>query len=186
MFAKVEERHSREFIHTPGVVGKQCFLIDFGINFLPVGTPGASRAPFSDQVLFQTDFYWLFRCPGDALWGPGGSFGRPGACLEATLGVTRAPKVTKKIKKKVFWCTQCVRISFEYEKGAARQRRMWLNHNKYYLLFSYKTNVLAKALKVTPGAPKSSFLTPFVILFGHRCKALAPLWAQSCRGDPAP
>ena len=48
MFAKrVEGRHSREFIHTLGVVGKQRFLVDFGMNFLPVGTPGASRAPLS-------------------------------------------------------------------------------------------------------------------------------------------
>ena len=45
-----------EFIHTLGVVGGQRFLIDFGVNFLPVGTPGASRAPLGDQVVSQTDF----------------------------------------------------------------------------------------------------------------------------------
>ena len=97
MFAKrVEGRHSREFIHTLGVVGKQRFLVDFGVNFLPVGTPGASRAPLGDQVVSQTDFVMVFKCPGDALWGPCGVFGRPGACLGATLGVTWAPKVAKK------------------------------------------------------------------------------------------
>ena len=89
MFARrVEGRHSRELIHTLGVVGKQRFLLDFGVNFLPVGTPGASRAPLGDQVVSQTDFVTVFRCPGDALWGPGGSFARPGACLGASLGIT--------------------------------------------------------------------------------------------------
>ena len=83
MLAKrVERRHSREFIHTLGVVGKQCFLIDFGVNFLPVGTPGASRAPLGDQVVSQNDFVTVFRCPGDALWGPGGPFGNLGPALE--------------------------------------------------------------------------------------------------------
>ena len=100
MFAKrVEGRHSREFIHTLGVVGKQRFFVDFGVNFLPVGTPGASRAPLGDQVVSQSDFLMVFRCPGDALWGPGGAFGRCGACLGATLGVTRAPKVGKRETK---------------------------------------------------------------------------------------
>ena len=79
-----------------GVVGRQCFLVDFGVNFLPVGTPAASRAPLGDQVVSQSDFLTIFRCPGDALWNPGGLFGRPGACLGATLGVTWAPKVAKK------------------------------------------------------------------------------------------
>ena len=32
------------------------FLIDFGVNFLPVGTPAASRAPLGDQVMSQSDF----------------------------------------------------------------------------------------------------------------------------------
>ena len=41
---------ARELIHTLGVVGKQRFLLDFGVNFLPEGTPGASRAPLGDQV----------------------------------------------------------------------------------------------------------------------------------------
>ena len=54
---RVEGRHAREFIHTLGVVGKQrFFLFDFGLNFLPVGTPGASRAPLGDQVVSQNDF----------------------------------------------------------------------------------------------------------------------------------
>ena len=52
----VEERHSREFIHTLGAVESNDFLIHFGVNFLPVGTPGASRAPLGDQVLSQSDF----------------------------------------------------------------------------------------------------------------------------------
>ena len=52
----VEDRHSREFIHTLGVVGKQRFLVDFGVEFLPVGTPGASRAPLGEQVMSQCDF----------------------------------------------------------------------------------------------------------------------------------
>ena len=57
MFAKrAEGLHSREFIHTLGVVGKQRFLVDFGDNFLPVGIPGASRAPLGDQVVSQSDF----------------------------------------------------------------------------------------------------------------------------------
>ena len=68
MFAKrVEGRLSREFIHTLGVVGKQRFLVDFGVNFLPVGTPEASRAPLDDQVVAQSYFLTIFRCPGDAL-----------------------------------------------------------------------------------------------------------------------
>ena len=57
MFAKrVGGRHSREFIHTLGSGGQHRFLVDFGVNFLPVGTPGASRAPLGDQVVAQTDF----------------------------------------------------------------------------------------------------------------------------------
>ena len=57
MLAKrVERRHSREFIHTLAVVGEQRFLVDFNVNFLPVGTLGASRAPLAEQVLSQTDF----------------------------------------------------------------------------------------------------------------------------------
>ena len=97
MFAKrVEGRHSRELIHTLWVVGKQRFLLDFGVNFLPLGTPGASRAPLGDQVASQSDFVTVFRCPGDALSGPGGPCGRPWACFGATLGVTWAPKVAKK------------------------------------------------------------------------------------------
>ena len=82
MFAKrVEGRHSREFIHTLGVVGKQRFLVDFGVNFLPVATPGASRAHLDDQVVCQTDIATVVKSPGDALWGPGRSLGTPGACL---------------------------------------------------------------------------------------------------------
>ena len=51
MLAKrVEGRHSRELIHTLGVVENNDFLINFGVNFLPVGTPGTSRAPMGDQV----------------------------------------------------------------------------------------------------------------------------------------
>ena len=46
MFARrVEGRDAREFIHTLGATGKQRLLVDFGVNFLLVGTPGASRAP---------------------------------------------------------------------------------------------------------------------------------------------
>ena len=57
MFAKrVEGRHSRELIHTLGVVGNNIFLVDVGVNFLPVGTPGASRAPLADQVMSHSDF----------------------------------------------------------------------------------------------------------------------------------
>ena len=83
MFPKrVEGRHSREVIHTLGVVGKQRFLVDFGVNFLPVGTPGASRAPWGDQVVSQNYFLTVFRCPGDALWDPGGPFGDLGPALE--------------------------------------------------------------------------------------------------------
>ena len=68
MFAKrVEGRHSRELIHTLGVVGSNDFLVDFGVNFLPVGTPAASRAPLGDQVTSQSDFATAFRCPRDAL-----------------------------------------------------------------------------------------------------------------------
>ena len=93
----MEGRDAREFIQTLRVVGKQRLLVDFSLNFLPVGTPGASRAPLGDQVMSQSDFQSVFRCPGDALWGPGGSFARPGACLEASLGVTWPPKAAKKI-----------------------------------------------------------------------------------------
>ena len=68
MFARrVEGRHAREFIHTLGVTGKKSFLADFGVNFLPVGTPGASRAPLGEQVVSQTNFVKVFRCPGGAL-----------------------------------------------------------------------------------------------------------------------
>ena len=122
MFAKrVKGRDAREFFHTLRVVEGQRFLIDFGVNFLPVGTPGGSRAPLGDQVVAQADFVTIFQCPGDALWSPGGSFGRPWACLGATLGVTWAPKVAKKNGRTNFWCTLCVRIDFECDKGAARE-----------------------------------------------------------------
>ena len=53
---RVEGRLSDEVIHTLWVVGNKDFLVDFGVNFLPVGTPGASRAPLGDQVVSQTDF----------------------------------------------------------------------------------------------------------------------------------
>jgi len=97
VFAKrVERRDAREFFHTLRVVEGQRFLIDFGVNFLPVGTPGGSRAPLGDQVVSQSDFVTVFQCPGDALSGPGGPCGRPWACFGATLGVTWAPKVAKK------------------------------------------------------------------------------------------
>ena len=47
VFAKrVEGRHSREFIHTLGVVGKQRFLVDLGVNFFPVGTLEAPGRPW--------------------------------------------------------------------------------------------------------------------------------------------
>ena len=83
MFAKrVEGRHSRDFFHTLGVVGEQHFLVDFSVNFLPVGTPGASRAPLGDQVVSQSDFLTGFRCPGDALWGPGVPLRDLGPALE--------------------------------------------------------------------------------------------------------
>ena len=56
-FAKhVEGRDARKFIHTLRVVGKQRFLVDFSVKFLPAGTPEASRAPLADQVLSQSDF----------------------------------------------------------------------------------------------------------------------------------
>ena len=88
-------RHSREFIHILGWWESSDLLVDFGVNFLPVGTPGASRAPLGEQVVSQSDFVTVFRCPGDGLWSPGGPFGRSWACLGATLGVTWAPKVVK-------------------------------------------------------------------------------------------
>jgi hypothetical protein len=121
VFAKREKgRHSREFIHTLGVVGKQRSLGDFGVNFLPVGTPGAFRAPLGDQVVSQSDFETVFRCPGDALWDPGGSFGRPGACLGTNLGVTWAPKVAKKERRKSCWCTLCVRVDLSAKRERPR------------------------------------------------------------------
>ena len=68
MFAKrVEGRDAREFVHILRVVEGQRFLIDFGVNFLPVGTPGGSRAPLGDQVVSQSDFQTVFRWPGNAL-----------------------------------------------------------------------------------------------------------------------
>ena len=86
MFAKrVEGRDAREFFHTLRVVAGQRFLIDFGVNFLPVGTPGGSRTPLGDQVVSQSVFL-QFLCP----------FGKPVACLGVTLGVTWAPKAAKK------------------------------------------------------------------------------------------
>jgi hypothetical protein len=45
----------RIYSHSGGG-GQHRFLVDFGVNFLPVGTPGASRAPLGDQVVAQTDF----------------------------------------------------------------------------------------------------------------------------------
>ena len=82
--------------HSLRVVEEQRFLIDFGVSFLPVGTPGSSRAPLGDQVASESDFVTVFRCPGEALWNPGGPFRGPWSCLGATLGVTWAPKVAKK------------------------------------------------------------------------------------------
>ena len=95
---RVEGCHSRQFIHTLGATRKQRF-IEFGVNFLIGGTPGASRAPLADQVRSQVDLLMVFRCPGDALWGPGGSFARPGACLGATLGVTSAQNSEEREKE---------------------------------------------------------------------------------------
>ena len=45
----------RIYSHSEGG-GQQRFLVDFSVNFLPVGTPGASRAPLGDQVMSQSDF----------------------------------------------------------------------------------------------------------------------------------
>ena len=89
------------------MVEGQRFLIDFGVNFLPVGTPGGSRAPLGDQVVAQAAFYTVFKWPGHVLWSPGGPFGRAGACLGATLGVTWALKVAKKRKNKFLVRTMC-------------------------------------------------------------------------------
>ena len=83
MFAKrVGGRRCREFIHTLGVVGNKDFLVDFGVNFLPVGTPGASRAPLGDLVVSQTYFQTVFRCPGDAFRVLVAPLGEPGPALE--------------------------------------------------------------------------------------------------------
>ena len=58
----------------------------------------------------------VFRCPEDALWGPGGSFGKPGAGLGATLGVTRAPKVARNSEEKASGA-HCVSESILSAKG---------------------------------------------------------------------
>ena len=72
------------------------------------GTPGASRAALDDQVGSQVDFLMVFRCPGDALWGPGGAFGRPGSCLGATLGRHVGAKSSEeRVKKKLLVQTVC-------------------------------------------------------------------------------
>ena len=73
-----------------------------------MGTPGTSRAPLGDQVASQSDFVTVFRCPGDALWSPGGPCGRPWACFGATFGVTWAPKVGNKKRKKKASGAHCV------------------------------------------------------------------------------
>ena len=87
-------------IHSHSGGGGQHRFLDFGVNFLPVGTPAASLAPLAEQVLSLIDFVTVFKCPGDALWSPCGTFGRPWACLGATLGVTWSPKVAKTNEEK--------------------------------------------------------------------------------------
>ena len=65
MFARrLEGRHSREFIYALAVE-KEANILDFGVIFLPGGTPGASRAPLGAQVGSQVEFLMVFRCPGD-------------------------------------------------------------------------------------------------------------------------
>jgi hypothetical protein len=57
VFAKrVKGRDARQFFHTLRVVEGQRFLVDLGVNFLPVGTPGGARAPLGDQVVAQASF----------------------------------------------------------------------------------------------------------------------------------
>ena len=80
------------------------FLVDFGVNFLPVGTPGASRAPLGDQVVSQTDFVTVFRCPGDALWCLWETWGLPWSDLGRLVG---AKSSEERVKKKLLVHTAC-------------------------------------------------------------------------------
>ena len=75
------------------------FLIDFGVNFLPVGTPGASRAPLGDQVVSQTDFVTVSRCPGDAFRVLVAPLGELGPALERPWASRGRQK--QRTKKKV-------------------------------------------------------------------------------------
>ena len=107
MFAKrVEGRHSREFIHILGVVEKQRFLVDFDVNFLPVGTPGAGRP-------------WVTRwCPRLILCRFLGVPGMPCGVLVVSLGGRGLPwsdlgrhvgakSSEKRVKKKLLVHTAC-------------------------------------------------------------------------------
>ena len=97
MFARrVEGRHSCEFVHALGRWKSYVFFVDFGVIFLPGGTPGASRAPLGAQVGSQVVFLMVLRRPGDGFWAPFGPFGLSWACRGATLGVALALKVGRK------------------------------------------------------------------------------------------
>ena len=124
-----------------------------------MGTPRASRAPLGDQVVSQSDFFMVCRCPGNALWAPSGALGRPWAFLGTTLGVTWHQKLRKKSEEGSLWCTLRFRVDFECEKGGARSRRMSLNHNKQ--CFSTRQMSLGKHPKVTCAASKKEHLDFF-------------------------
>ena len=90
MFAnRVEGRHSCDFVHILGAVDKLRFYLFLGLISLLEATPGASRAALDDQVGSQVDLLMVLGVPRVSC----GPFGRPWACLGATLGVTLAAEV---------------------------------------------------------------------------------------------
>lgn len=56
-------------LFTPLVRWKSNILVDFGVNFLTGGTPGAARAPSGDQDRSQVDFVMVFDVPEGVLEG---------------------------------------------------------------------------------------------------------------------
>ena len=83
------------------------FLIDFGVNFLAVGTPGGSRAPLAEQVLSQTDFVTSLGVPGmpcGVLVAPLGELGPALSDLGRHVG---AKSSEERVKKKILVHTVC-------------------------------------------------------------------------------
>ena len=79
------------------------FFFDFGVIFLPEGTPGASRAALFYRWGSGSVFLMIFRSPGEGFGAPFGPFGLPWGDLGfhfADLGPHFAAQSGHKRRKK--------------------------------------------------------------------------------------